>query len=110
MSDEEKYTVIGKAASEHAEVVKQIATLYARLKQIGDEYKRVGLQLNGHAEYVIPFGEPVDARLADQRVNVQLASWVDIAGVLDLTRQLREAISTEANLARQLTQLGIPPR
>jgi len=110
MSDEEKYAVIGKTVSEHAEVRKQITLLRTRLREIGETYRFIGRQLNELPDHTIAFGELVDARFATQRVNVALSTWVDIAGVLDLARQLRDAAMRETELATQLTQLGVPPR
>jgi hypothetical protein len=107
MSEHDKDAIIGKATRERADVLKQVALLRARLNEISAEYQRISYALARVPEKMVAIGETTDGRFSGGEL-IQMAQWVELSQVLELVRQLRAAISQEVELARQLTNLGIP--
>jgi hypothetical protein len=97
MTEEDKNSAIDKAAREHAEASKTIAMLRARLREIGQQYRKVAEAMQNEPEGLVATEEAMDSRFAYKIVSIQLGSWVAIKDVLDLTRQLREAIIRESD-------------
>jgi hypothetical protein len=97
MTEEDKNSVIGRAARERAEASKTVAMLRARLQEIGQQYRKVAEAIQNEPEGLVATEEAMDSRFAYKIVSIQLGSWVEIKDVLDLTHQLRKAIIRESD-------------
>jgi len=71
--------------------------LRARLREIGQQYRKVAEAMQDEPEGLVAAEEAMDSRFSYRIVSIQLGSWVEIKDVLDLTRQLREAIIRESD-------------
>ncbi|HEY4741920.1 MAG TPA: hypothetical protein VIH76_15090 [Candidatus Acidoferrales bacterium] len=108
MSDHDKDAIILKLATERADMSKQIALLRARLKEISVEYQRISYALANAPEKLVVMGGTTDVSFICGEL-IPTGKWLERSQVLDLVRQLRVAMTQEAELVRQLANLGVPP-